>query len=279
MILDLWYTEKHENRQGISFKIKDILFQGKSEYQEVAVVDTYAYGRVLFLDGLVMTTERDEFVYHEMITHVPLLSHKNPENVLIIGGGDGGTVREALKHPQVKKVVLCEIDGMVIDVSKKYLPSIAGKLDNPRVDIQIRDGIEYISSQKNEFDVVIIDSTDPIGPGEGLFTEVFYKSAKRALKTGGVMTSQSESPIENKKEIGLIYSMLNKVFPIVKPYIATIPTYPGNLWSWSFCTFEENNNLIKNNNIAVDIEKTTSYYNREIHKSCFVLPNFMKRLL
>jgi spermidine synthase len=276
---DLWYTEKHDNKFGITIKVKETLFHEVSKFQTIDIIDTEAFGRTLLLDGMVMTTEQDEFIYHEMITHIPLLNHSNPEEVLVIGGGDGGTVREVLKHKSVKKVVLCEIDGMVIEACKKYLPSIAGKLDDPRVDIQVCDGITYIAEQKNRFDVIIIDSTDPLGPGEGLFTEEFYTNVKEALKPNGIMTAQSESPIADKREISLIYSLLRKVFPSVKAYVAPIPTYPGGFWSWSYCSCDTGSNKNINEEAAIKIEKTCMYYNREIHKAAFALPNFVRNLV
>lgn len=276
---DIWYTEKYDNILGLTFKIKDILHCEQSEFQKVEVVDTLAYGKMLLLDGLVMTTEKDEFFYHEMISHIPMLSHPNPERVLVVGGGDGGTVREVLKHPSVKEVVLCEIDGAVIEVSKKYLPSIAGKLDDPRVTINVEDAIEYMKRQNKNFDVILIDSTDPMGPGEGLFTEDFYTNVKNALKENGVMAAQSESPIMNQKELGLISNLLKKVFPIVKTYIAPVPTYPGSFWSWTFCSETVNPLDIKNETSAEEIEKQAKLYNREFHKSVFALPNFIRDIV
>lgn len=280
MKADIWYTEKNpQDNIGITLKINDVLFRDSSEFQEVEVVETDAYGRMLLLDGLVMTTEKDEFFYHEQITHIPMLTHKNPENILVIGGGDGGTVREVLRHPSVKNVVLCEIDGMVIEASKKFLPTIAGQLDDPRVDIQVRDGIEYIAQKKNEFDVILIDSTDPIGPGEGLFTEEFYGNVRDALKEDGIMVNQTESPIANKREMGLIYMLLRKVFPIVKPYVGPVPTYPGAFWSWGFCSKTVQPLEYINEEVAKEIEKGSKYYNRNIHRSAFSLPNFIKEIV
>jgi len=276
---DIWYTEKYNNNLGLTFKIKGTLHSEQSDFQKVEVIDTEAYGKMLLLDGLVMTTEKDEFFYHEMISHIPMLAHPNPERVLVVGGGDGGTVREVLKHPSVKEVVLCEIDGAVIEVSKKYLPSIAEKLDDPRVKINVEDAIEYMKRQNKSFDVILIDSTDPMGPGEGLFTEDFYTNVKNALKENGVMAAQSESPIMNQKELGLISNLLKKVFPIVKTYISPMPTYPGSFWSWTFCSETVNPLEIKNEKAAEEIEKQAKLYNREFHKSVFVLPNFIRDIV
>lgn len=279
MTSDIWYTEKYEGISGLTLKIKNILHNEKSKFQTVEIIDTEAYGKMLLLDGLVMTTEKDEFFYHEMISHIPMLSHPNPERVLVVGGGDGGTVREVLKHTSVKEVVLCEIDEAVINVSKKYLPSIAGKLDDKKVVINIEDAVEYMKRQKNNFDVILIDSTDPLGPGGGLFTEEFYTNVKNALKKDGVIAAQSESPILNQKELGLISSLLKKVFPVVKTYIAPVPTYPGSFWSWTFCSETVNPLVIANEANAEAIEKQAKFYNREIHKSVFVLPNFIREII
>ncbi len=278
MVLDVWFTEKHEDMQGFSLRVNGILYSGQSKFQKIDVIDTEAFGRVLLLDGLVMTTEKDEFFYHEMISHIPLLAHPDPEKVLIVGGGDGGTIREVLRHPSVKEIILCEIDSDVIDVSRQYLPSIACKMDDPRVKIHIEDAVEYIKDKKNCFDAVLIDSTDPLGPGVGLFTEEFYTNVRNSLRENGVMSAQTESPIACQKEFKLINLLLNKVFPVVKPYFAPVPTYPGAYWSWTFCS-ESLQPVINNEKSAADLEKDSKYYNREIHKAVFAVPNYVKQLI
>jgi spermidine synthase len=277
--MDLRYTELHDDQFGITMRAKNVLYSGKSEFQEIDVIDTDFFGKVLLLDGLVMTTEKDEVFYHEMITHIPMLSHPEPKDVLVIGGGDGGTIREVLRHPSVKRAVLCEIDGEVIEVCKKYLPQLASKLDDPRVDIQVRDGIEYIANSKNEFDIILIDSTDPMGPGEGLFTEEFYKNVNASLKEGGIMVCQSESPFADQKEIKMMKPLLRKAFPIVKTYVGPMPTYPGGYWSWTFCS-----NTVKplefiDEARADEITKGSKIYNKEVHRAVFALPNFVKELV
>ena len=278
-VMDLKYTELNELGFGVTMETQNVLYSAKTEYQTIDILETQGLGKVLLLDGLVMTTERDEFFYHEMISHIPMNSHPNPERVLVIGGGDGGTVREVLKHDTVKEVVLCEIDGMVIDACKKYLPSIAGMLDDERVDIQVRDGIEYISQHEDAFDIILIDSTDPMGPGEGLFTEEFYSNVNKALKEGGIMCAQSESPFVQQRQMKMAYRLLRKAFPKVNTFLGPIPTYPGGYWSWAFCS----NTVEPLSFIAEDrvqkIAKQAKLYNLDIHKAAFALPNFVKKLV
>lgn len=265
---------------GVAIKVKEVLFSEQSPFQKVEIIDTDStLGKILTLDSLMMTTEGDEYFYHELIAHVPLMSHKCPKSVLVIGGGDGGTVREVLKHDTVEKVVLCEIDGMVIDACKKYLPTIAGKLDDPRVEVLVKDAIEYIKTKENEFDVVLIDSTDPMGPGEGLFTQEFYTNVKKSLKKGGIMSAQSESPVVNKEEIKKMYNLLKKVFPITSTYTSPIPTYPGGYWAWAFCSQEVEPLSYIDERRAEEITKTSQIYNKEYHRASFALPNFLKNLL
>lgn len=265
---------------GIAIKVKEVLFSRQSQFQKVEIIDSdSALGKILTLDDLMMTTEGDEYFYHEMISHIPMMSHKCPKSVLVIGGGDGGTVREVLKHDTVEKVVLCEIDGMVIDACKKYLPTIAGKLDDPKVEILVEDAIEYIKNKENEFDIVLIDSTDPMGPGEGLFTEEFYTNVKKSLKQGGIVAAQSESPVVNKEEIKKMYTLLKKVFPITSTYTSPIPTYPGGYWAWAFCSEEVEPLSYIDERRCEEITKTCKIYNKEYHLARFALPNFLKEIL
>ena len=265
---------------GIAIKVKETLFSAQSPFQKVEILDSdSALGKILTLDDLMMTTEGDEYFYHEMIAHIPMMNHKEPKTVLVIGGGDGGTVREVLKHDTVEKVVLCEIDGMVIDACKKYLPTIAGELDNPKVEILVEDAIEYIKTKKNEFDIVLIDSTDPMGPGEGLFTEEFYTNVKKSLKKGGIVAAQSESPVVNKEEIKKMYTLLKKVFPITSTFTSPIPTYPGGYWAWAFCSEDVEPLSYIDEKRCEQITKNCKIYNKEYHLARFALPNFLKNLL
>jgi len=276
--MDLWVRERFLDRFEQGYKVSETLHFSQSEFQEISIVTTEALGRMLLLDGMIMTTERDEFIYHELITHIPLLAHPAPKKVLVIGGGDGGTIREVLKHPSVEKAVLCEIDGDVIDVCKKYLPTIAGKLDDPRVEIVVRDGAAYIAEHKNEFDAILIDSTDPIGPGEKLFTKEFYEGVKAALTENGVMACQSESPVAVPDECRRINSLLRSVFPYVQTYAACVPTYPSGQWSWTFCSKGIRPLDSINDDVAMTIAAQARYYNREVHQAVFALPNYMREI-
>lgn len=275
------YHEINQLYYGIAIERVETLFKDNSPYQEVEIFKSKGLGNVLTLDGLMMTTERDEFFYHEMISHIPLIAHNNPENILVIGGGDGGTVREVLKHKSVKSVDMCEIDGMVIEASKRFLPTIASKLDDPKVTVYVEDAIEFIKNKKNCYDVVLIDSTDPMGPGEGLFTEEFYTNVKNSLKSGGIVVPQSESPFANVVEMGKMYKLLRKVFKNVAPYCGPIPTYPGGYWSWAFCSDEvdvPHCHKKVDKERANEISKLCKLYNTRMQTAVFDVPNFVKEI-
>ncbi len=267
---------------GIAIENDKDLFSDKSPFQAVDVFHSRAFGNVLTLDGLMMVTERDEFFYHEMIVHIPMLTHKNPETVLVIGGGDGGTVRELLKYDSVKHIDMVEIDGMVIEASKKYFPTVSSGLNDERVSVLVEDAIDFIKGKENIYDVVLIDSTDPIGPGEGLFNEGFYNNVKRALKKGGIVVPQTEGPFAQSENMRKTYKLLRKVFKNVAPYCGPMPTYPGGYWSWGFCSDDVEIPLNSNEIDEVlsnKIAKTCKIYNRALHSAVFCVPNFVAELL
>ncbi len=276
--MDLWYTEKHTENAGITLKVTKSLFSGKSDFQQLDIVETAEYGRMMLLDGLVMVTERDEFVYHDMITHPALFVHPNPKKVLVIGGGDGGTIREIMKHRGVEEAVLCEIDGLVIEKSIELLPSMACEIDgnNPRVKLHVDDGIAYIREHQETFDIILVDSTDPIGPAEGLFEEDFYRMVFGALKKDGIMVAQSESPFYHGEIQKNMYRNLRAVFPIVEMYQAFIPTYPSGFWSFAFASkqYHPVNDFDKER--ARNRGFYTRYYNEELHLGAFMLPTFAR---
>lgn len=276
-----WVYETHDGKFRYGYWVEEVLYSGRSGFQKIDVVQTAFFGRMLLLDDLVMTTEKDEFIYHDMISHIPLLAHPDPRRVLVIGGGDGGTVREVLKHPSVEEVVLCEIDGEVIEVSKRFLPTISGALDDPRVTVEVADGAAYIANHPNSFDAILVDSTDPFGPGAQLFNAEFYTRVKEALRPGGVVANQSESPVSQQPEVTETNTLLNQVFPIVRPYTACVPTYPGGQWTWTFSSSDREPlaELERDDHRAAAIEAEARYYNRSVHRAAFALPNYVRALI
>lgn len=274
--MDMWIKEGQIEDAAMTYKIKETLVRKQTKFQDLAIVDSFCFGRMLLLDGIVQTTIKDEFVYHEMITHIPLFTHPNPLKVLIVGGGDGGAVREVLKHPSVKKVVLCEIDGCVVEECKKYLPEISCGLDNPRCEIFIGDGIKYVHEHKNEFDVIIVDSTDPFGAAEGLFGGSFYKELSECLTPDGIFVAQTETPFYLPDVVKKVFNDAKSVFPVTKLFMAAIPTYPGGYWSFTIGSkkFDPENADLSN---AIEFE--TKYYTKKIHKASFVLPKYVEDLL
>ncbi|WIF94733.1 polyamine aminopropyltransferase [Caminicella sporogenes] len=276
--MELWYSEKHTDNVSFSLKIKEHLFSAQSDFQRVDVLATYEYGNLMTLDGLVMVTEKDEFIYHDMIVHPALAVNPNIKKVLVIGGGDGGTVRELMKYPAIEHVDMVEIDKMVIDVAKKFFPTISCELDNEKVSVLYEDGIKFVKDKENTYDLILIDSTDPIGPGEGLFTTDFYNDCFKALKEDGILINQNETPVYDKFfEVGISsYKKLKKMFPIVEVYQAHIPTYPGGYWLFNFAS--KKYNPVKDlksktwNSLNID----TKYYNTNLHKGAFAIPNYVK---
>jgi len=257
--------------------VKESLFQGQSEYQTLQVLETYDFGRILLLDGLVMLTERDEFVYHEMITHVPLNSHPGPKRVLVIGGGDGGTVREVLKHPQVREVTLVEIDRMVVEVSRQYLPGVSAGLDDPRTRIFYQDGVEFVAGEPpGSYDAILVDSTDPVGPAQALFSEDFFRDCFKALSPEGVFVTQSESPFQHLSFMVDTHRCMGKVFPGPSFYLAPVPTYPGGTWSFLLASKADSGSFPRRRDGA---NLPTRYYNRGIHMACFEIPRFLEEAM
>ncbi|GAB4367162.1 MAG: polyamine aminopropyltransferase [Calditrichia bacterium] len=278
--MSIRFTE-HAPEVGAAFSmdVNRILYSGESPYQKIKVLETTHFGRVLLLDGLVMLTERDEFIYHEMIAHVPLFVYPNPEAVLIIGGGDGGTVREALRHPEVKRIDLVEIDRLVSEVCLEYLPGVSKNLLSEKVNCYFQDGVRYVNETNRRYNVIIIDSTDPVSVGEGLFTQDFYYSCFNILKEDGILVNQAESPAFNRNWLQAIARKLKSVFPLTDFYQAHIPTYPSGHWLFGFASktyhplkdFQES----KYHSCSLNFK----YYNSDIHFGSFALPNFVRELI
>ncbi|CAJ0959637.1 unnamed protein product, partial [Mesorhabditis belari] len=252
--------------QAFSLQVQEVLFHEKSQYQDVLVFKSETYGNVLVLDGIIQCTERDEFSYQEMLAHLPLFAHKDPKKVLIIGGGDGGILREVLKHKAVEKVTMCEIDQMVIDVSKKFLPHMSHGFSDPKLDLYVGDGFEFLKNHKNEFDVIITDSSDPVGPAESLFGESYYELLRDALNDTGILSSQGT------------FSSLQRPWNC-RYALGSVPTYTSGLIGYILCSKLKDHDLSVPARIldsAALKEMKLRYYNSEIHRAAFVLPQFVK---
>lgn len=278
--MELWVSETYRDTK-LSLRAKRALHSEKSLFQQVDVVETEGMGNLLLLDGMVMTTEADEFVYHEMISHVPLLAMAQPaKRVLVIGGGDGGTVREVLRHPSIEEVVLCEIDEAVVRVSKQYFPALASAFGHPKLTVVIEDGVDFVAKQPDaSFDLVILDSTDPLGPGVGLFTVPFYQQVRRILTPTGIMSAQTESPFSEPLGVERIYGNLRQVFNVATAYWGVVPTYPGQLWSWAFCSQETLPHAHYQHELGNELALNCRYYQPELQTAAFALPQVLKRLV
>ena len=279
--MQLWFTEKHTSNVKFSIKVDRQLYCGQSEFQRIDVFDSKEFGRFLTLDGYMMLTEKDEFIYHEMMVHVPMAVNPSAKRVLVIGAGDGGVIRELVRYSGVEYIDLVEIDELVVEVCKKYLPTTACSLNDERVHIHYQDGLKYVRRCENEYDLIIVDSTDPFGPGEGLFTKEFYGNCFKALKENGVMVNQHESPFYTEDAVAMqrAHKRIVESFPISRVYQAHIPTYPSGHWLFGFSSKKyhpvKDFNPVKWNALGLK----TRYYNTQLHVGAFALPNYVEELL
>jgi spermidine synthase len=276
----LWYFEYYTGRNvGLFMKIDKMLHTEVSKIQRIDIFKNSDLGTVFALDGITMMTDKDEFTYHEMLVHVPMFLHPNPKKVLIIGGGDGGSTREVLKHDSVEKVILCEIDPQVIEAAKKYLPLSKVK-DDPRLEIVNENGAEFVKNFKNEFDVIIVDSTDPTaGEGGHLFTEEFYKAVHDALTENGTFSAETEDPFYDFSWLKLAYKRIAKTFPVARVYMGFVPVYPSGMWTYTFASKGIDPIKDFDPEKVKKFGKPLKYYNEEIHIASFALPNFVKEAL
>lgn len=279
--MELWFTEKHTSEVDFSIKVNRQLFSAQSDYQRIDVFDSKEFGRFLTLDGYMMLTEKDEFIYHEMIVHVPMAVHPNVKNVLVIGAGDGGVIRELTRYESIEKIDMVEIDELVVEVCKKYLPLTACSLDDKRVHITYQDGLKYIRNCENEYDLIIVDSTDPFGPGEGLFTKEFYGNCYKALKEDGIIVNQHESPFYKEDALAMqrAHKRIVESFMISKVYQAHIPTYPSGHWLFGFSSKKYHPTKDFNGAKWDMLGIHTKYYNTRLHVGAFALPNYVEELL
>ncbi len=276
----LWYDEVHDDAQRFGLRCERTLFIGQSDFQKVSVIETTSFGRALLLDDLWMTSERDEYIYHELIAHTTCSVVPRLRRVLVIGGGDGGTVREVLRHAEVEKVDLVEIDGLVVETSKQYLRHIGSAWDDPRLTVTIGDGIAYVREAAVEpYDVVIVDGSDPTGPAVGLFNEAFYQSCHRVMADQAVFITQSESPFSHLDVHLDMIKTIGKVFGAAYPLYGTVPLYPSGSWSWTWAQKGGVDHLAVVPERAERIEAASKYWNREIHRGAFAVPNHVKRAL
>lgn len=278
--MELWFSELHTPDVKMSIRVDKQLHSEQSEYQRIDVFESEEFGRFLTLDGIMMLTEKDEFIYHEMITHVAMASNPDIKNVLVIGAGDGGTVRELTRYNTVENIDMVEIDKRVVEVCREFLPQTACRLDDPRVNIFYDDGLRFVRGKENRYDLIIVDSTDPFGPGEGLFTGEFYGNCQNALTEKGILVNQHESPYYNEdaKAMQRAHKRIREFFDVCKVYQAHIPTYPSGHWLFGFASRVTDP-------LAADADRwnslgiTTGYYNTDLHRGCFAIPNYVKKLL
>lgn len=279
MKFDLWYSEYQTKSLKLSTKVKDVLYTGKSEFQEIQIIDTYDFGKVLILDNTYQTTERDEFIYHELISHPALFTHPNPKTVLVIGGGDGGTVREVVKHPSVEFVDFVELDEKVVEACKEHMPKLSCEIDNPKVNTLFTDGIKYVAETEKKYDIILVDCPDPVGPAKGLFEEEFYKNVFKCLTDDGIMVQQTESPLFNTDLIKDVGNYLKEAgFGIIKPLVCTIPTYPSGFWSFTVASKKYNPLESDREEIKEKLEEIdTIYYDEDVHIGVFLAtPKYLK---
>ena len=279
--MQLWFTERHTPHVKFSIRVDRQLYSAQSEFQRIDVFDSQEFGRFLTLDGYMMLTEKDEFIYHEMMTHVPMAVHPDVKRVLVIGAGDGGVIRELTCYPTIEQIDLVEIDELVVEVCKKYLPQTACRLDDPRLHIYYEDGLRYIRRCEDLYDLIIVDSTDPFGPGEGLFTKEFYGNCFKALHEDGIMVNQHESPFYENDAAAMerAHKRIVDSFPISRVYQAHIPTYPSGHWLFGFAS--------KKYHPVHDLRAAawnllglgTRYYNTRLHVGAFALPSYVEEML
>lgn len=272
---ELWLSEYSTDNLKLSLRVKNILHSEKTPYQDLIIADTQEYGRTLMLDGAFQLTERDEFTYSEMMSHVPLCAHDNPERVLIIGGGDGAIMREVLRHECVKKCTLIDIDERVIESSKKYLPFAGCSFSDSRADVKCMDAMKYIRETSERYDVVIIDSTDPVDFAAGLFQSGFYADVKRVMNQNAFLSELTESPFTDTNLMRQAICEMRKIFPLVKMYWGVVPTYPSGMWTYGLAAMNENANPSE----PLRSVKGTRFYTNEIHKASFILPPFLEDLI
>lgn len=277
---NVWFTELHQGKSGLTFKIRRLIESTQSKFQRIDVVETEEYGKALVLYGSLMVAEGDTNAYNEMLSHVPLFVHAHPREVLIIGGGDGGCLTNVLLHKDVVRCSMCEIDREVVEVSKRHFPKLVKGFDDPRARLIINDGKKFIEETKEKFDVILLDLSDPVGPAADLFQKPFHQKVYQQLNDDGILVAQSESPLFNPETVQMMYTNLKEIFPIVRMYTCLMPIYPSSYWSFAFCSkkYDPLDDFDDNRYAKTNLEDC-SYYNKDIHFGAFALPRYVKKLI
>lgn len=279
--MDLWFSEMHTDNIKLSIRIDKQLYSAQSDFQRIDIFESYDLGKVLVLDGFLMFTEKDEFIYHEMMVHVPMAVHPDVKKVLVIGAGDGGVIRELSGYKNIERIDLVEIDPMVVEVCKKYIPQTSCCLEDPRVHIYYEDGLRYTRRKVDYYDLIIVDSTDPFGPGESLFTKEFYGNSYKALKEDGIMVNQHESPFYPQDALACkrAHKRIVDSFPIARIYQAHIPTYPSGHWLFGFASKTYHPLKDLNEERWNERKLETKYYTTKLHLGAFYLPKYVEEIM
>lgn len=279
--MELWYAEQHTDSAEFRIKVKRQLYSEKSPFQQIDFFESEEFGTFFTIDGLMMVNEKDEFIYHDMIAHLPLAVNPEIKKALIIGGGDGGSARELCRYKHIEHIDMVEIDERVVVLCQQYLPQTACKLEDPRIHLHFVDGIQYVAETEGGYDLILVDSTDPIGPGEGLFTHTFYENCYKALGEKGILINQNESPYyaRDAKEMVRAHKKIRDIFPISRVYQFHMPTYPSGHWLFGFAS----KSLDPIRDAQFEKWETfglkTRYYNTDLHVGCFALPTYVKEML
>lgn len=279
--MELWYTEQHTKYARFSIKIDRQLLSTKSRYQRIDILESKEFGKILTLDGYLMVTEKDEFIYHDMITHIPMATNPNIKKVLVIGAGDGGTIRELIRYKTIEHIDMVEIDEEVVKACKEYMPSLSVGLSDERVHLYFEDGLKFVRRKKDEYDLIIVDSTDPFGPGEGLFTKEFYGNCYTALNAEGILVNQHESVYYSSYADSMkrAHKRIKESFPIARVYQAHIPTYPSGHWLFGFASKKYDPITDLDADKWNQLGLKTKYYNTDLHVGAFAIPNYVKEQL
>jgi spermidine synthase len=276
-----WFKEQVTPEIGHAVKIDNILFEGDVDHQHLIVFENEVFGRLFALNGFIQVSTRDEFIYHEMVTHVPVFAHGAARRVLVIGGGDGGVIRELFRHDTIEHVTMVEIEGSVVDFSKQWFPTVSdGAYDDPRLNLVIDDGAKFVQETDERFDIVIVDSTDPVGPGKVLFTQEFYAGCRRCLTDGGIMITQCGLPFLQPAELRTAFENQSVAFDDPRHYAIAVPAYSGGIMAIGYARAggeEPDAETLAERVAAAGLD--FRYYTPEVHKAAFALPAYVKRIL